>query len=68
MTIPNHIVRAWKLEHGTMLAVHSTDQGILLFPRFFTSLINSRDEARLPQKFLENETNGIPERSRRAGR
>jgi hypothetical protein len=43
MTIPKHIVRAWKLEHGTRLVVQSTDQGILLFPRFFASLIQHRD-------------------------
>ncbi|HEX8942426.1 MAG TPA: hypothetical protein VF785_04755 [Gemmatimonadaceae bacterium] len=42
MTIPRHIVRAWKLEHGSMLAVQSTDQGILLFPRFFASLVHRR--------------------------
>ena len=43
MTIPKHIVRAWKLEHGTRLVVQTTDQGILLFPRFFASLIRHRD-------------------------
>jgi antitoxin component of MazEF toxin-antitoxin module len=49
MTIPNHIVRAWKLEHGTRLVVQSTDQGILLFPRFFASLIQRRDDAGPPR-------------------
>jgi len=42
MTIPRHIVRAWKLEHGSMLAIQSTDQGILLFPRFYSSLVHGR--------------------------
>jgi hypothetical protein len=42
MTIPRHIVRAWKLEHGTRLAVQSTDQGILLFPRFFAPFVEGR--------------------------
>jgi hypothetical protein len=37
MTIPHHIVRAWKLEHGSLLAIQSTDHGILLFPRFFAA-------------------------------
>jgi hypothetical protein len=39
MTVPRHVVRAWKLEHGTRLVVQSTDHGILLFPRFFLPFV-----------------------------
>lgn len=35
ITIPRYIARKWKLEPGTRLVVRSTDQGILLFPRYF---------------------------------
>ena len=35
MTIPRHIVRHWKLEPGARLVVRSTDEGVLLYPRYF---------------------------------
>ena len=35
LTIPRYIVRHWKLEAGARLMVRSTDQGILLYPRYF---------------------------------
>jgi antitoxin component of MazEF toxin-antitoxin module len=35
VTIPRYIVRHWKLEAGMRLVVRSTNQGILLYPRYF---------------------------------
>jgi hypothetical protein len=35
MTIPRHIVRDWKLEPGVRLVLRSTDEGVLLHPRYF---------------------------------
>src|SRR5687768_2369804 len=35
ITIPRHIVRHWKLEAGARLVLRSTDEGILLYPRYF---------------------------------
>jgi antitoxin component of MazEF toxin-antitoxin module len=35
ITIPRYIVRHWKLEAGMRLVVRATNQGILLFPRYF---------------------------------
>lgn len=35
MTIPVHVVRKWKLEPGQRLVVRTTDEGILLYPRYF---------------------------------
>ena len=34
MTIPRFIVRKWKLEPRARLIVRSTDEGILLYPRY----------------------------------
>ena len=35
MTIPVHIVRHWKLQPGARLILRSTDEGMLLYPRYF---------------------------------
>jgi antitoxin component of MazEF toxin-antitoxin module len=35
MTIPRYIARHWKLEPGARLIVRSTQEGILLYPRYF---------------------------------
>ena len=35
ITIPRHIVRHWKLEAGALLVIRTTDEGILLYPRYF---------------------------------
>jgi len=35
MTIPRHIVRHWKLEPGARLVLRATDEGVLLYPRYF---------------------------------
>ncbi|MFN2566876.1 MAG: hypothetical protein ABR499_17905 [Gemmatimonadaceae bacterium] len=35
LTIPRYIVRCWNLEPGARLVVRSTDEGVLLYPRYF---------------------------------
>jgi hypothetical protein len=35
MTIPSYIARHWKLEPGARLVVRSTDEGVLLYPRYW---------------------------------
>jgi antitoxin component of MazEF toxin-antitoxin module len=35
VTIPRYIVRHWKLQPGARLVVRSTDEGVLLDPRYF---------------------------------
>jgi hypothetical protein len=35
MTVPRYVVRAWKLEPGARLIVRTTQEGILLYPRYF---------------------------------
>jgi antitoxin component of MazEF toxin-antitoxin module len=34
LTVPRNVVRHWKLHAGAALVVRSTDNGILLFPRY----------------------------------
>ena len=41
LTVPRYIVRHWKLEPGARLIVHSTDRGILLYPRYFLPYVRS---------------------------
>ena len=35
VTVPCHIVRQWKLKAGDRLLVRSSDEGILIYPRYF---------------------------------
>lgn len=33
-TVPRNVVRRWKLEAGQLLVVRSTQEGVLLYPRY----------------------------------
>ena len=40
MTVPRYIVRHWNLEPGARLVVRSTDEGVLLYPRYFAPYVD----------------------------
>ena len=66
ITVPRYIVRHWKLEAGMRLVVRSTDQGILLFPRYFLPY-SSRLRHRSASQQREDESDprrAEPERER----
>jgi len=50
VTIPRYIVRHWTLEAGMRLVVRSTNQGILLFPRYFLPYSNRLRHRRASQR------------------
>jgi len=39
MTIPRSVVRKWKLQPKSRLLIRSTDEGILLYPRYVTTIV-----------------------------
>jgi antitoxin component of MazEF toxin-antitoxin module len=41
MTIPRYIVRHWNLEPGSRLVIRSTDEGVLLYPRYFLPYVDA---------------------------
>jgi hypothetical protein len=52
MTIPRYLVRSWKLEPGQWLVLRSSEEGIVLRPRYVTydmdlQFTRSRTGARL---------------------
>ena len=56
MTIPRHVVRRWNLERGQRLVVRSTDEGILLYPRYFMPYSRElRRKKRLAQAKADNQ-------------
>ena len=50
VTIPRYVVRQWKLEAGMRLVVRSTNQGILLYPRYFLPYSSRLRHDRAPQR------------------
>jgi antitoxin component of MazEF toxin-antitoxin module len=40
ITIPRYIARHWQLEPGARLVVRSTDEGVLLYPRYFAPYVD----------------------------
>jgi len=40
ITVPSYIVRHWRLEPGARLVVRATDEGVLLYPRYFAPYVD----------------------------
>lgn len=45
MTVPRYITRKWNLNPGDRMLVRSTDEGILLCPRYFLPYVRRRRRA-----------------------
>jgi antitoxin component of MazEF toxin-antitoxin module len=40
ITIPRYVARHWQLVPGARLVVRSTDEGVLLYPRYFAPYVD----------------------------